>query len=423
MENVFCIVIGILVVFECFNFASTHAAFTLFVLCFSIFCFIVLFAYAKSESKRKKQIKSEKLAEQKRLLEEKQTKKQEVHEEQNKLKTEQQQDQNAKLNSPQFMALVEKFVAQYIEEDKYKPIKIFSPDEIKIFAVIVQDELKYSIDTKTLSEYLITLSAKMNFAIFDKKFTKDNPDIGNDLKDWVGAYIDTFESNLDFVELLSVKIEDLNIDCTKEISNEEIQKVYYSIHGAREIDDLDARLINGICNQLVDNWRVYYLMAHINREIEQRHLTKQASQHKENMSGGGKIRKSRIEINNIDTMDGINFEKFLVHLFANMNYKAEITQASKDQGADLIIEKLGERTVVQAKCYSSTVGNTAVQEVTGAKQYYNCTKAMVITNNYFTKSAIELAYANNVELKDREDLISLLENYTVYAEDIFVTGV
>ena len=423
MENVFCIVIGILVIFEFFNFASTHAAFTLFVLCFSIFCFIVLFAYAKSESKRKKQIKSEKLAEEKRLLEKKQTKKQQVHEEQNKLKTEQQQDLKVKLNSSQFMGLAEKFVAQYIEEDKYKPIKIFSPDEIKIFAVIVQDELKYSIDTKTLSEYLITLSAKMNFAIFDKKFTKDNPNIGNDLKGWVGAYIDTFESNLDFVELLSVKIEDLNIDCSKEITNEEIQKTYYSIHGAREIDDLDARLINGICQQLVENWRVYYLMAHINREIEQRHLTKQANQHKENMAGGGKIRKNQIEINNIDTMDGISFEKFLVNLFANMNYKAEITQASNDQGADLIIEKLGERTAVQAKCYSNTVGNTAVQEVTGAKQYYNCIKAMVITNNYFTKSAIELAYANNVELKDREDLISLLANYPVYAEDIFATGV
>lgn len=420
MENVFCIVIGILVIFECFNFASTHAAFTLFVLCFSIFCFIVLFAYAKSESKRKKQIKSEKVAEQKRQFEEKQAKRQQEHEEQSKLKTEQQQDLNAQLNSPQFMSLAEKFVAQYIEEDKYKPIRIFSNDEIKIFQAIVQDKLQHKIDDKILSEYIITLSTKMAFDVFDKKFTNDNPNLGTDLKNWIGAYIDTFESNLDFVELFSVKIEDLNIDCSKEITNEEIQKTYYSIHGAREVDDLDARLINGICNQLVDNWRVYYLIAHINREIGQRHLTKQANLHKENMAGSGKIRKNRIEINNIDTMDGINFEKFLVHLFANMNYKAEVTQASNDQGADLIIEKLGERTAVQAKCYSSTVGNTAVQEVTGAKQYYNCTKAMVITNNYFTKSAIELAYANNVELKDREDLISLLANYPVYAEDVYI---
>lgn len=361
-------------------------------------------------------------AEQRRLIAEKTAKKKQEQEAEEKIKKERTEQLNAKLNSPKFMALAEKFVAQYVQQDKYAPIRIFTPNEIKVFDVIIKDELGYVIDRDTLFDYLITLSTKLHYDVFNKKFTKENPNLSKDLESWVSAYVDTFENNLNFVELLAVKIEDLNIDCSKDVTAQEIQNIYYSLQCERQIDDLDIMLINEICQKLAENWRYYYLIAHINREIEQRHIRKQAQQHKENMNGGGKIRKNKIDINIVDSMDGISFEKFLTHLFTNMNYKAEITQASNDQGADLIIEKLGERTVVQAKCYSSTVGNTAVQEVTGAKQYYNCTKAMVITNNYFTKSAIELAFANDVELKDRDCLMDLLETYPVYAEDIFIAN-
>ena len=41
-----------------------------------------------------------------------------------------------------------------------------------------------------------------------------------------------------------------------------------------------------------------------------------------------------------------------------------------------------------------------MEAVAGAK-YYNATKTMVVTNNGFTKSARDLAQANNVVLWDR----------------------
>ena len=47
---------------------------------------------------------------------------------------------------------------------------------------------------------------------------------------------------------------------------------------------------------------------------------------------------------------------------------------------------------------------TAIQEAFAGKNYYNCDKVMVITNNYFTSSAIELAKINNVVLWDRNIL-------------------
>src|SRR2546422_11228928 len=54
----------------------------------------------------------------------------------------------------------------------------------------------------------------------------------------------------------------------------------------------------------------------------------------------------------IDTMDGITFERYLEILFSNIGYSVKRTQASGDFGADLIIKKGGASTVVQAKRYS-----------------------------------------------------------------------
>ena len=49
---------------------------------------------------------------------------------------------------------------------------------------------------------------------------------------------------------------------------------------------------------------------------------------------------------NIDfnKMDGYEFETFLKNLFEIMGYKVEHTKLSGDQGADLIIERFGEKT-------------------------------------------------------------------------------
>ena len=43
-------------------------------------------------------------------------------------------------------------------------------------------------------------------------------------------------------------------------------------------------------------------------------------------------------------------------------------------------------------------------EVVGGARFYNATLCYVITNNYFTKSARQLADANNVILWDRDTL-------------------
>ncbi|MHA1213355.1 MAG: restriction endonuclease, partial [Candidatus Heimdallarchaeota archaeon] len=76
-----------------------------------------------------------------------------------------------------------------------------------------------------------------------------------------------------------------------------------------------------------------------------------------------------------------------------------------DYGADLILERFGERTVVQAKRRKQSIGVKAVQEVATAKKYYSAHKALVVISSTFTKNAKELAKSNNVELWNRTQLV------------------
>lgn len=124
--------------------------------------------------------------------------------------------------------------------------------------------------------------------------------------------------------------------------------------------------------------------------------------------------RNGLTIDDIDSMSGIEFEYFLHRLFIFDGYDAKLTKASNDQGADLILTKNGESTVVQAKRYLGAVSNSAVQEVFAAKAYYRCEHAIVITNSYFTKSAINLALSNKVTLLDREKLKEKLDEYNDY---------
>lgn len=120
---------------------------------------------------------------------------------------------------------------------------------------------------------------------------------------------------------------------------------------------------------------------------------------------------SNFTINDIDLMNGVEFEKFIAFLFSKMGYKTEITKQTNDQGLDVIAFKNGERIGIQAKCYSNTVGNSSVQEAVAGKNYYNCDKVLVITNNFFTSSAIKLATTNQVILWNRDILKEKLKEF------------
>lgn len=116
-------------------------------------------------------------------------------------------------------------------------------------------------------------------------------------------------------------------------------------------------------------------------------------------------------LEDVDRLSGYEFEDFLKTLFSKMGYQVERTRLSGDQGADLIVIKFGEKKVVQAKRFGGKVGNYAVQEIMAAISLYRADVGMVITNNHFTTSAIELAHANSIELIDRDGLEEMINKH------------
>ncbi|MFV1455484.1 restriction endonuclease [Bacillus mycoides] len=118
-----------------------------------------------------------------------------------------------------------------------------------------------------------------------------------------------------------------------------------------------------------------------------------------------KLRQSSID--EIDQMNGRQFEEYLSSLYQSLGYNTEVTKVSGDFGADLILENNTGKIIVQAKRYKNKVSIQSVQEIVGAKRYYDAAHACVVTNNYFTEPARKLADANDVLLINRDLLIKL----------------
>ena len=120
--------------------------------------------------------------------------------------------------------------------------------------------------------------------------------------------------------------------------------------------------------------------------------------------------QKKYSIDDVDLMSGQEFEIFIAELFSKMGFQTEVTKATGDQGIDVVVSKNGSKIGIQAKCYSGTVGNSAIQEAVAGKNYYRLDKAMVITNNLFTDSARQLANANSIVLWDRTILKEKIDN-------------
>lgn len=107
----------------------------------------------------------------------------------------------------------------------------------------------------------------------------------------------------------------------------------------------------------------------------------------------------------IDKMDGWKFEYFCADVLKEIGYiNVNVTPGSGDQGVDIIAERDGIKYAIQCKRFSQPVGNKAVQEIYAGKKFYHCHVGIIMTNNYFTASAKELASENGIILWDRDFL-------------------
>lgn len=106
-------------------------------------------------------------------------------------------------------------------------------------------------------------------------------------------------------------------------------------------------------------------------------------------------------INRFDDMEGHEFEYYCAELLERHGFiDVEVTRGSGDYGVDILAEKEGVTYAIQCKCYNGPVGVKAIQEAYAGRDYYDRMVGCVLTNQYFTKPAVEAARKLKILLWD-----------------------
>ena len=102
---------------------------------------------------------------------------------------------------------------------------------------------------------------------------------------------------------------------------------------------------------------------------------------------------------------GYDYEHYLAYELKKVGYNAYVTRASGDFGTDVVVDiNKYFRIIFQCKYYSEKVGNSAVQEICAAKEYYDAQLCVVITNQSYTDAAVKLAVVNKILLISNFDI-------------------
>lgn len=220
-----------------------------------------------------------------------------------------------------------------------------------------------------------------------------------------------------FVTMLESKTRELNYNiCKKKIGEDihtDLKKTFFhyidvfgdDCRGISQIDFISEYLYR---NNLTDKKLTVQQISDKLTEMKKLYDLDFKVRKMENRLNNSSNNNVQITIQKIDTLNGIEFENFLVDLFTNLGYKVTTTKTTGDQGVDLIVIKNSQVTAIQAKCYNNSVGNGAVQEVIAGAKFYNADKGIVITNNYFTSSAKDLANKTGIILWDRDKLSDMI---------------
>lgn len=139
-------------------------------------------------------------------------------------------------------------------------------------------------------------------------------------------------------------------------------------------------------------------------------------------------------------MNPKQFEELVCEYFRRNGYVAKTTSASNDYGVDVFATKGKEKIAVQAKMYGGSkrkINRQVVMELHGAKDYFDCTKAIIATNGLFLDDArlvaqklkIEVLYIDSSQLKTPEKQLThdktfeaIWEKYIIPLEGKILNG-
>lgn len=95
------------------------------------------------------------------------------------------------------------------------------------------------------------------------------------------------------------------------------------------------------------------------------------------------------------------YEHIVAEHFETKGYKTFVSQYSNDYGVDVFVTKGKEKIAIQAKMFGGStrpINRQMVMELHGAKDYFECTKAIIATNGRIIDNALEVANKLKIEI-------------------------
>jgi hypothetical protein len=116
------------------------------------------------------------------------------------------------------------------------------------------------------------------------------------------------------------------------------------------------------------------------------------------------------------------FEELVCEHFRKNGYEAKTTSYSNDYGVDIFAVKGKQKIAIQAKMYGGgtrKINRQMVMELHGAKDYFECSKAIIATNGIFLPDALEVAHKLKIEVLNISSSISFGPNKKITSEKTF----
>jgi restriction system protein len=124
-------------------------------------------------------------------------------------------------------------------------------------------------------------------------------------------------------------------------------------------------------------------------------------------------RRKLVATKNICSLSPSQFEAYVGLLFERAGYRVRRTGARGDRGIDLVVNRNGQRGVVQCKRYEDNIGPGTVRELIGAMTNAGVDHGFLVTTSGFTTGAEREARQApyRVGLVDGERLVRWARRY------------
>ena len=97
------------------------------------------------------------------------------------------------------------------------------------------------------------------------------------------------------------------------------------------------------------------------------------------------------------------YEHIVAEYFEQKGFSTKVSQYSNDYGVDVFATKGKTKIAIQAKMFGNStrpINRQMIMELHGAKDYFDCTKAIMATNGRIIDNVVEVAKKLKIEILD-----------------------